>query len=299
MFFYKYKDTLYSKNQLEFFRIGIAAFSILSLIFLLLDYSAILHPDGIINWELSSANSYLFEFHLKTISDISGIKPNIILNTSIIIYFITLIFLLIGIYTKYSSILSFIFYVVINNITSSFCYGVDIYQGVSLFLMCIFPIGYSISFKKKQVTSNIEDIKKICIRVLQIYLIITYTSAGWEKIVQKNWWNGSFMYMVISDSTLSTISNYANVFGVKFYKFISHSILVFESFYFIAIWIPYLRVMWFTGIIIIHLYIILFLSMPFFGLIMIILNFVCWYPHVFHDVNCLIKKNEKNIHIIF
>jgi len=277
-------------EQLDVFRIGIALYSILSFCILLLDFKDILHPNGIINWEVSNANLFWFELHWKKIANFLGIEEVKILLIASVLYLTSLISLLIGKFSKIAAISSFLCYYTFSNVMSIFGYGADIYQNVALFLICFFPIGYYYSIDKKKLTTKIKDISLICIRSLQVYLIITYFASGIEKLVLRSWWNGSYLYSVMNDPTMYSLTGLTKYFNSYLLTIIGVIVIISEAFYGILIWIPSVRIILFFSIVGMHLFIGFFLSMPMFALIMIILNIVCWYPALFKDFQKLKKK---------
>jgi len=283
----------YNANQLEIFRILVALFAIISMYTLVLDYDVFFAPDGIVNWEVSNANALWFECHPQKIADLLSVPPQYVMITILALYFAALIALLLGIYTRLSAIVCLITFTLITNVMSSFAFGVDIYQSVCFFFLTIFPTGYSLSLIKKDNYPNLNEVKQICIRVLQLYLIITYISAGFEKAFMLNWWNGRFIYFLSNDPTIMTTSFFPKDQNSLFYMFFGIMVVFIESLYFMLVWFKKTQLYILIIIISMHLFIALFMDLLFFGLLLIILNIVCWYPAIF--TNLKIKENDKSI----
>ncbi len=283
----------YSTNQLEIFRILVALFAIVSMFTLVLDYDVFFAPNGIVNWEVSNANALWFEGHPQKIADLLNVPPQAVMITILAVYFLALTTLLLGVWTRLSAVICLITFTMITNVMSSFAFGVDIYQSVCFFFLTLFPTGYSLSLIKKENYPKLKELKQICIRVLQLYLIITYISAGFEKALMPNWWNGRFIYFLSNDPTIMTTSFFPKDQSIIFYAFFGITVVFIESLYFLLVWFKKTRLYIVLIIISMHLFIALFMDLLFFGVLLIILNIVCWYPIIFEDLK--IKENDKGI----
>jgi hypothetical protein len=208
-FFYN-SDVNYAAEQLEVFRIGIALFSLVSFITLLLDYHIFFAPDGLINWEVTNANSFWFELHPEKIAALTGLGRETTILTIIYLYLTSLILLLLGIWPRVSAIVALILFVTLSNTLSPYGYGVDVYHTVNLFLLCIFPTGYLLSVRTKASALNTKAIREMSVRVLQLYIGLTYLNAGVEKAFMPNWWNGKFIYYLINDPTMMVRTHFIN-----------------------------------------------------------------------------------------
>ncbi|MEE1945591.1 hypothetical protein VRU48_10785 [Pedobacter sp. KR3-3] len=283
----------YNTNQLEIFRILVALFAIVSMFTLVLDYDVFFAPNGIVNWEVSNANALWFEGHPQKIADLLNLPPQAVMVTILTVYFLALTTLLLGIWTRLSAIVCLVTFTLITNVMSSFAFGVDIYQSVCFFFLTLFPTGYSLSLIKKENYPKLNELKQICIRVLQLYLIITYISAGFEKALMPNWWNGRFIYFLSNDPTIMTTNFFPKDQNILFYAFFGIMVVFIESLYFMLVWFKKTRLYIVLIIISMHLFIALFMDLLFFGVLLIILNVVCWYPVIFEDLK--IKENDKSI----
>ena len=283
----------YSANQLEVFRILVALFAMISMFTLVLDYDVFFAPNGIVNWEVSNANALWFECHPQKIADLLSLSPQFVMIAILTLYFLGLIALLLGVWTRLAAIVCLLTFTLITNVMSSFAFGVDIYQSVCFFFLTLFPTGYGLSLIKKESYPDLDQLKQICVRVLQLYLIITYISAGFEKAFMVNWWNGRFIYFLSNDPTIMTTGFFPKNQSSLFYVFFGIMVVAIESLYFMLVWFKKTRLYIVVVIISMHLFIALFMDLLFFGLLLIILNTVCWYPAIL--ANLKIKENDKSI----
>jgi len=288
-FFYKL-DFYYSRPQLEVFRIVIAAFAIVNFGTMFLDYDVLLAPNGLISWEVTNANSFWFEMHPQKIAEFLQVSPDVVMLTLSSIYGYSLVLLLLGIWPNVAAFVSLICYTMITDVITPYAYGMDVYQSVFLFFLCFFPVGYGFSLIRKHPKENLKVVQQLSVRALQIYLIITYLSAGFEKAVMSGWWNGKFIFFLVNDPTIVTSSLIPKDEGAWLYMFFGLTVILAESLYFILIWIKGLRLWIFLAVISIHIFIALFMDLFFFGVLLTLVNIVCWYPAILSDLKSFRKR---------
>jgi hypothetical protein len=284
----------YTVKQIDVFRIAVSSFALLSIISLLMDYKLLFAPNSLINWEVSNASSFWFEVHPAKIAQWLSIEPNTVGISLILLYIAGLLFLLVGIWTRFAAILTLCCFVSLTTVISTYGYGVDVYQTVALFLLCLFPTGYTLSIMPKKEYKDLAEIRKISIRVLQLYLSLTYLSAGVEKGLMANWWNGKFIFFLVNDPTVVTWKIVPIDYPSYFYAILGIMVVFIESLYVFLVWIPKLRSILLLSIVFMHLFIGFVMGLHFFGLLLIILNIVCWYPAFIHDFK-KIRKNDTKI----
>lgn len=284
----------YTSNQVEIFRIAVAGFAILSLVTLLLDYHLFFAPDGLINWEVTNASSFWFEIHPAKIADFLHIQPDNIVISIILLYLFSLILLLLGVWTRAAAIASLLGFVCLSNVLSPYGYGIDVYLTVCLFLLCMFPIGYELSILPKKAYPELATIQQISVRVIQLYLCLTYASAGIEKALMPNWWNGKFIFYLVNDPTIISTSIIPTDLHYMVYAILGINVVLIESLYMILMWLPRVRSILMLMIIGMHIFIATCMGLFFFGLLLCILNIVCWYPALIYDFKKL-RKNGKEI----
>ena len=287
-------DYNYSENQVEIFRICLAIYALFSIITLLFDYHLLFAPDAFINWEVSNANAFWFELHPQKIVDFLHTDPENTIFWILMLYISALLALLIGIWTRLAAIIALVLFVCLSNVLASYGYGVDVYMTVSLFFLTLFPTGYALSFRPRSPYLNIATVRQISIRALQVYLSITYTSAGFEKAMMPTWWNGKFIYLMLSDPTVMTHNIVPLDWHYAFYATLGICVVFIESVYFIAVWIPITRSFIILSIIVMHIFISFCMGMPFFGFLLVLLNLVAWYPAILIDLH-KIKSYAKKI----
>ena len=287
-----------SLGQLDVFRIGVALFSLISMLVLLIDYPLVLAPNGLMNWEVTNANCFWFEPHPYKISKLFNLSDSVVIVTCIGAYLAALIGLIIGVWVRLCAIFALILFVTLTNVMAPYCFGVDVYQTVCLFYLCISPIGYHYALSPKKISDKIIKLQQIAMRGIQFYLIITYLSAGVEKGLMSSWWNGEFIYFVLSDPTILTTHAIPTNWHYLVYAFLGSSVVILESTYFLCVWIPYIRTISIVSIIVMHIFIGIYMELLSFGILLTLLNIVCWYPVLIEDFKKIrtifFSKSTKN-----
>lgn len=274
-----------SKFQFEYFRIFISLFSIINFLALLFDHVIFLDPDGLISWEVTNASAFWFEPHLQKISNFINIDSRAVLAIFSLSYLTVLIFLLLGLFTRITSILCFIFFNIFSILLYPYQYGVDLYQTVFLLILCIFPSGYNISVSKKPrvLSLKLENQQQIGIRAIQLYLCLTYLSAGLGKAKMDSWYDGKFIFLSLSDPSYRLIEFPLDV-HYSVFIFLGISVIFLELLYFILVLIPYFRTALIVGISLMHVFIAVFMGLIPFGLLLCFVNIIVWYPLIITDL---------------
>ncbi|GEM_PF-1902397 len=274
-------------NQFEYFRIGIALFSIFSFLSFWLDYDLLLVPDGIINWEVTNASAYWFEPHLLKVSEIIGLAPMTTLYLVSFLYLASLVLLALGLHTRLAAIVALLLFLTLSVNLSPFLYGVDLYQNVFLLFLCVFPSGYACSIRPLPITKAIQNSQQIGIRTIQLYLGLTYLSAGLGKAKMASWHNGEFLFLSISDPNYELFS-FPDTLPAIFYASIGILVVTLELFYLLLVFLPYIRSFLVISIVGMHLFIVLFMGLVPFGVLLALVNIIAWYP--------LLKKDYSTLH---
>ena len=277
------------KNQFEYFRIAIALFSLFSFLLFCLDFQVFLDPNGIINWEVTNAGSFWFEPHLLKICEATYLAPETILYFTSFCYVLCLILLALGVYTRIMALLSLFLFLIFSIQLHPFLYGVELYQNVFLLFLCIFPSGYGISIRPLPMTNSIKLAQQIGIRTIQIYLALTYFSAGFGKAQMASWFNGEFLFLSLIDPSYQLLTFPKNL-PIYFYSFSGILVITLETLYAIFILIPFVRSFLIVSIVLMHVFIALFMGLVPFGILLGLVNLVVWYPLLKKDYQVIIQK---------
>jgi len=111
------------------------------------------------------------------------------------LYVASLLFLLVGLATRLSSILVWFTHLLIAgaHVTS---YGVDLFSHFLLFYFTWMPVGHALSVDKLwgRVSGEPTAWARFSLRVLQLHLAIAYLFSGVDKAVGEQWQNGEAIW---------------------------------------------------------------------------------------------------------
>ena len=170
-------------------------------------------------------------------------------------------------------------------------YGVDRFKAISLFYCCVFPLGSSFSIDRK--IFRYEDPNPSPYRkIIQIHLCFVYFFSGVDKAMGINWWNGVSFWKAIHLPSFVSDFNFNYDFMAD-YPFITIAIgwatVITEIMYPFFIWPKNTRNFWLTMTIMMHVGIIIFLNLSFFGTLMILLNLLAF-------LNLSGRNEQSDIH---
>jgi hypothetical protein len=289
-----------SPAPLGIFRIFLSAFALLQALLWLPDWQAFFGTDAWIQWEISHALNAGWNIHLQQVHGFLHAVFNTNETQSVNIFFwfyvLVLIGLLLGWFAPIWAILSWFCHYVIMSTIPSFVYGVDIFLHISLFYLMVMPCNkaFSLDLRFKRVSGEPTWDSTLSIRVLQVHLCMIYLSAGYEKMLAADWWDGNVLWrsLVQPDFRQADFNWLAQVPWLA--MVLSWGTMFIETFYCVGMWIPRLRIYWLLGIISLHIGIALFLGLYLFGLIMILMSLSAFGLNVLNDLKLARqRKREK------
>lgn len=290
-----------SPKPLGIFRILIAAFTIIQALIWYPDWLAFFGKDAWIQWEISRALNTTWNIHMeyvyKVFHAVLGLSESQSVMTFFWLYVIFAFGLLIGWYTRIWAFLTWFCHYIIMSTIPTFVYGVDIFLHIALFYLILMPTNkaYSLDLKLGRVDALPTWGVTLSIRVLQVHMCLVYLSAGYEKMLAADWWNGNVLWRSLVQPDfrqfdLTWLSNYPFIPII-----LSWFTMLIETGYCIGMWIPRLRVFWLLGIISLHIGIGLFLGLWLFGIIMILLSISAFGFEAYKDIKAFRNKNHRDI----
>jgi hypothetical protein len=258
-----------SARPLAALRVGLPLLLLFHLIYLSNDILS-LH-GGIIPWELTDLLRDPWVPGLPTLA--GALRPlGIGAHTAIILllagYAGSLLSLALGFHTRLSALAAWGLH--LSLVTSGFAsfYGVDQITNTFLFYLVLFPSGRAWTFEPRPE----ETLPVGCLRVMQIHLCVIYLSAGVEKALGRQWWNGEAVWQAVSQPAFRTF----DLGWLASYSFIpmlaGWSTLLVEIGYALLIWPRRTRNAWCVATIGLHLGMALFMGLVFFSSVMILLT---------------------------
>lgn len=269
--------TPHSPAPLGIFRILIAGFALLQAFIWYPDWPAFFGRDAWIQWEISQALSQPWNPHLGKIYHLlepAGVSEPALVQFFFWFYVLCITGLLVGWFTRIWAILTWICHYVIMSTIPTFVYGVDIFLQIALFYLMVMPVAKAFSLDVRQGRASPEPTWGVTmsLRVLQIHMCLAYFSAGYEKMLAIEWWDGNVLWRSLVQPDFRQFDFTWLAWHPWVAMVLSWFTMIIETGYCMAMWIPRLRVFWLAGIISLHVGIGLFLGLYLFGLIMILLS---------------------------
>lgn len=226
-----------------------------------------------------------------------------------IFWFIVLVFLMLGLFTRVTTILNYIFGVIIFSSAHKFEYHVFYnYVGINFLLMFI-PISrvFSLDCLFKKIKYSQPEIEyKPERKVLEInYLIIVffaiaivYFDSIFQKLSSQMWLKGLGMWLP-SSLPIATWNNTSIMLNQEFLmKFLGYFVLVFEGLFIFLFWFKSLRVPLMIIGILFHIGIVVIYPIPWFALT-IIAVYLLMLPQKFWLTLAGLFKSKKFNYTIF
>lgn len=267
-----------SPVPLGIFRILISVFVLIQAILWYPDWLAFFGQDAWIQWEISRAINNPWNIHMEHVYRLLNTLLGLTSAQSTMVFFwiyvVAALGLLVGWYTRVWAVLTWFLHFVVMSTIPSFVYGVDIFLHIALFYLMVMPVHKALSMDVwvRKVDASPSWGVTLSIRVLQIHMCLVYLSAGYEKMLAADWWNGNVLWR----SLVQPDFRQADFTWLAQYKWLPMGLSWFtmsiETFYGVAMWLPRVRVFWLLGIIGLHVGIALFLGLGLFALIMILLS---------------------------
>jgi hypothetical protein len=84
-----------------------------------------------------------------------------------------------------------------------------------------------------------------------------------------------------------------NNLPVPVYATLGITVVLVESLYIFLVWIPVVRTVMIAAIILMHLFIAYSMGLTSFGVLLILLNLICWYPAIYRDFLKIFRHGKK------
>lgn len=256
-------------EQMRLFRRALAMLLFLSYLIRSLDLELYYSDLGVAPLSiLPDIADLRFRYSLLTL--FPGVKALWMMNG---IFLVSLLFLALGLMTRFSAILAFVLHLSFLHRNPGSVYGADTVAVFFLAYFCLADFRERSEIQRLQKTDHQQDIRSIigsvAYRLCQIQLCIIYTYAGLHKLKGVHWWNGEAVWAVLANSQMarwdfSWVSHYPLLFILPTY-----ATLIFEVYFPVLVWVPALRKpLLFYGVLL-HLGIGLAMNIPIFAALMV------------------------------
>jgi hypothetical protein len=191
-----------------------------------------------------------------------------------ILHLILAILLLLGIRTRYVAVALWMTQTLIVNSGYVSVYGVHRYLHNLIFLTMWMPTAQVWSLDR-WLSGRTPEERKDCtasLRLLQIYLLLTYVGAGTSKALGTDWWDGQAIWAALNLPEFRHFNFYWMAQVPWLPKLLSLGTLFIETFYIVGAWIPRIGRLWVISIVMMHIGIAVGMGLTLFGTSMALVN---------------------------
>jgi hypothetical protein len=193
--------------------------------------------------------------------------------------------LFLGLFCRFSAILSWFFHLCAAESGGFVSYGVDNFMTIGLFYMVLSPLPdrYSLDWRLRELRSKNPQLLGFWRRVLQLHLCLIYFFSGLAKCLGSGWWDGSNVWRALIRPPFNVIDPEILARWKYLFPVAGVFIWLLEIGYSFFIWNDKTRRIWLICICGMHFAIGVTMGMYLFALIMIILNIAAFGPGLLAD----------------
>ena len=188
--------------------------------------------------------------------------------------------LILGLFCRFSAIVTWFFFLCSVKSANWLTYGVDNVTTIGLFYLMLAPFPDHYALDRKIWRSPIKDrhLHGFFRRVLQLHLSVIYFSGGVAKSLGAGWWNGESIWRALTRPPFNILPAHIVISGRALLPIVGIAIVLLETGYPIFIWLKKTRLIWLIAIIGMHIGIAFTMGLYLFALIMIVLNLAAFAP---------------------
>jgi len=190
--------------------------------------------------------------------------------------------LVIGIFSRTSSILAWFVHLAAAESGGFISYGVDNFMTIGLFYLMLSPLPdrYSLDQRWRKLPSKNPHLLGFFRRVLQVHLCLIYFFGGVAKCLGSGWWDGSNLWRALIRPPFNLIAPEILIRLKYLFPVAGIVICLLEISYPVFIWNRRTRGIWLMCTCVMHLAIGLTMGMYLFAFIMIVLNIAAFGPEL-------------------
>ena len=183
-----------------------------------------------------------------------------------------------GLGTPYVAILVWLTKTFLINSGNYSSYGVDSYFHNITFFLALFPSNRHWSLDRllgRAGKGTPEESSTLGLRIIQLFLLMTYINAGVGKGMGAQWWSGEAIWESLNLPEFHHLGDFTwMAWYPLFPKLLGWGTVFAETFYFAGVWIPRYGRLWALAIAGMHLGIAAFMGMREFGFTLAAINVV-------------------------
>jgi hypothetical protein len=259
------------------FRILVAAFCVANIVVIRGHLVEIYGRYGFVQWAITRANLHQSLPHLGDLANALarfGLSADDTLYLVVGTYVVVLLVMLIGLASRFMAVAAWCLHFLLIYAGDGLLYGMDMFAHIALLFCIVMPIGEYLSVDALLLRRPLRYSQwaGVSRKLLQLQVCAIYLSAGVEKALGVQWWNGDAIWRTV---LLPSFHTFDMTWLAQFPALAvmgGWSIVTIECGYSVFIWWPRTRRLWLALVIGMHFFIGLLLGMWLFGAVMIVLN---------------------------
>jgi hypothetical protein len=207
--------------------------------------------------------------------------------------------LIAGMFSRTAAVVAWLLHLAAVKSTSVFSYGVDGFTTIGLFYLALSPLPdpYALDWRWRKLRPRYVDLSGFFRRALQLHLCFIYFFSGLAKILGNGWWNGDNLWRAVTRPPFDVLDPGFVAKAKVLLPAAGIAICLLELGYMVLIWPKQTRSFWLVGIIGMHIGIGVFMGMPLFAFVMILLNVAAFGPPLLCHVPPIWRKPSRRIRL--
>jgi hypothetical protein len=192
---------------------------------------------------------------------------------------LVLLLFTVGLFTRWTSILSLIVVISFAHRVPAATFGLDQINGMLTLYLAIGPSGGALSLDRwlaarRQGSSDPGPVPSaganLALRLINVHMCVIYFFAGISKLQGESWWTGEAIWRALANLEYQTIDMTWLAWHPWLVNLATHVSILWEIFFCALVWRPRLRPLMLAGAVVLHVGIGACLGMWTFGLIMLV-----------------------------
>ncbi|HEX4924146.1 MAG TPA: HTTM domain-containing protein [Bdellovibrionales bacterium] len=155
-------------------------------------------------------------------------------------------------------------------------YGFDKVAAAWLFYLMLMRSDSHFSPRASRQFKSSDLLTPAAVRMAQIHLCVIYAYSGLEKFRGNSWWSGEALWSIVANGIVSPFDLSFVAHAPWLIYLGTYSTLLWEAYFPLAIWIPYLRRPWLVFGVVFHVMTAVMMNLVFFASIMIAGYLLFW-----------------------
>jgi hypothetical protein len=194
-------------------------------------------------------------------------------------FMLVLAFFTVGLWTRVTSLLSFLVLISFVNRVPEALFGLDKINSVLTFYLTVGPSGSAVSLDQwlarqrrrgQPLAPEPSVAAHFTLRLLQVHMCIIYFFAGISKLQGLAWWNGRAMWLALGNLEYQSVDMTWLAWHPWAINFLTHFTVLWELSFPVLVWVPLLRPLVLAGAVVLHLGIGACMGLWTFSLVMLI-----------------------------